>query len=128
MLFRNNYYFLSNMFTYPIEYKGIKYSCVESAFQAQKDPTRAREFSNLNGFEAKKLGRRVTLRSDWDKVKLGIMRDILRVKFSSPTLKAKLNSVNEPIVEDNTWGDTYWGKCNGRGLNMLGKLLSELKD
>lgn len=128
MIFKDNYSFLSNMFNYPIEYKGIKYTCVESAFQAQKDTKKAKDFSRLNGIEAKKLGKKVTARSDWDRVKLGIMRDILRIKFKSPTLKAKLNAINEPIVNENNYGDTYWGKYEGRGLNMLGKLLSELKD
>ena len=29
------------------------------------------------------------------------------------------------IVEGNTWGDTFWGVCGGRGQNWLGRLLME---
>lgn len=32
------------------------------------------------------------------------------------------------LIEGNNWGDTFWGVCNGRGENMLGKLLMEIRD
>ena len=39
MLFRNKYYFLSNMYPCKITYNGLTYTCVEAAFQAQKNTT-----------------------------------------------------------------------------------------
>mgnify|MGYP004672821425 CR=1 FL=1 len=128
MKFRDKYYFLSNMFPCNILYNGINYKSVESAFQAQKDPSRINEFINLDGFAAKKLGRKVTLRKDWETIKLSIMEDLLRVKFSDKTLHDQLLAVTEPIVEDNTWHDTFWGICNGKGENNLGKLLEKIKN
>lgn len=128
MKFRDKYYFLSNMFPCNILYNGINYKSVESAFQAQKDPSRINEFINLDGFAAKKLGRKVTLRKDWETIKLSIMEDLLRVKFSDKTLHDQLLAVTEPIVEDNTWHDTFWGICNGNGENNLGKLLEKIKN
>lgn len=128
MKFRDKYYFLSNMFPCNILYNGINYKSVESAFQAQKDPSRINEFINLDGFAAKKLGRKVTLRKDWETIKLSIMEDLLRVKFSDKTLHDQLLAVTEPIVEDNTWHDTFWGVCNGKGENNLGKLLEKIKN
>lgn len=128
MKFREKYYFLSNMFPCNIHYNGINYKSVESAFQAQKDPSRTNEFANLDGFAAKKLGRKVTLRKDWETIKLSIMEDLLRVKFSDKTLHNQLLAVTEPIVEDNTWHDTFWGVCNGKGENNLGKLLEKIKN
>ena len=130
MRFRDEYYFLSNMYPIYIPYKNGLYKCVESAFQMMKcsDDNEKKGFELLNGFEAKKRGRRVKLRDDWNEIKLDVMRDILEVKFSSPDLKNKLMRVNEEIVEDNNWGDRYWGRCNGIGKNMLGKLLMEIRD
>lgn len=127
MLLRDEFFFLSNMFPCEIEYKGYKFKSAESAFQAQKDLSRTSEFVNLEGKEAKRLGRKVTLRSDWESVKVDIMEEILRIKFSNQELAKKLKSVNQPIVEDNTWHDTFWGVCNGKGKNMLGKLLEKIK-
>ncbi len=32
------------------------------------------------------------------------------------------------IVERNTWNDTFWGVCKGKGENHLGILLMEIRD
>lgn len=128
MQFRGKYAFLSNFYEAPITVEGLRFRCVEAAFQAAKDPTRAKEFEGLSGSEAKHLGRRVKLREDWSQVKLGIMEQLLITKFTQhPELAQKLKATLEPIIEDNTWGDTYWGRCNGKGENHLGQLLEHLK-
>lgn len=128
MYFREKYFFLSNMYNCPITYNGHNFTCVEAAFQAQKDTSRISEFENIDGYKSKKLGRHVNLRPDWESVKLTIMEEILRIKFSKSDMAAKLKAVKEPIVEDNTWNDTYWGKCNGKGENHLGILLEKIKN
>lgn len=128
MQFRGKYAFLSNFYEAPITVEGLRFRCVEAAFQAAKCPSRAKEFENLNGSEAKRLGRRVALRPDWEESKLEVMYQLLAAKFAQhPELAEKLKATSEPIVEDNTWGDTYWGRCNGRGQNHLGQLLERLK-
>lgn len=131
MIFREEYYYLSNMFpcdvTVDIDGKPYTFTCVEAAFQAHKCPEKASEFTDINGFAAKKKGRRVPLRSDWEDVKDDVMYKCLKAKFSNPELKEKLLSITEPIVEDNTWRDTYWGMYNGKGQNKLGKLLEKVK-
>lgn len=79
--------------------------------------------------EAKRLGRKATLRLDWEKVKLTIMEDLLRQKFAWKELKEKLLSTgDEELVEGNTWSDTFWGVCNGKGENHLGKLLMKIRE
>ena len=129
MKFRDDYWFLSNMFVSPIEYKGIKYLCVEGAFQAQKCPERASEFTHLRGFEAKKLGKTVKLRKDWGDVRVPIMLELLEIKFSKPELQKKLIATGDlELIEDNEWRDTFWGKCHGKGRNMLGRLLMVVKN
>ena len=131
MVFRDKYWFLSNMYKSPITMKidgeTYTFTCVEAAFQAHKCPERADEFVGIDGFEAKKQGRKVALRSDWESIKENVMLNILRVKFQNERLAEMLRNVSEPIVEDNKHGDTYWGKCNGYGKNRLGILLEMVK-
>lgn len=128
MKMRDEYWFLSNMYPCKITYNGHTYECIESAFHAQKDPSRASEFEGLDGRAAKRLGRQVNLRSDWNTARLQIMEEILRIKFRNPYLAKKLKAVTEPIVEENTWNDTFWGVCNGVGENHLGILLEKIKN
>ncbi len=130
MVFRDQFYFLSNMFPCKIVFKGIVYSCAEAAFQAQKCPERAQEFKGLNGFEAKRLGRKVDLVAGWDENKDRIMTDIVRAKFyqNKDLARRLLETNSQELIEDNTWGDYYWGHCRGHGQNRLGQILMLIRD
>ncbi len=127
--FRGNYNFLSNFYNAPVTYNGVKFRNNEAAFQAQKDVNRAHEFANLTGADAKRLGRHVNLRSDWNSVRIRIMTDIVRAKFTQNSdLKQRLLATsNEDLIEGNTWHDTFWGVCNGQGQNNLGKILMQIR-
>lgn len=127
--FSGRYFFLSNFYPSDVEYGGFVYKNNEAAFQAQKDPSRQLEFASLNPSEAKKLGRRVTLRKDWEDVKVEIMKNIVREKFNqNPHLQEKLLATgDEMLIEGNTWNDCCWGVCNGRGKNLLGKILMNIR-
>lgn len=129
---RGDFSFLSNMATSPmvISVYGhvLTFHNAEAAYQAHKDPARCTEFARLTGKDAKKLGRSVQVRADWDEIKDEIMRFVLTEKFrQNPELKQALLRVVGPIEERNYWRDTYWGTCNGVGENRLGKLLMELR-
>lgn len=132
MHFKNNYYFLSNMYpceiTIDIDGTQYAFSCVESAYQAHKCPSRSSEFIGLNGYEAKRLGKKVELRNDWNDIKVALMKDLVKKKFSNFELLEKLKEIEGEIVETNNWGDTFWGKCYGKGQNVLGKILMEIRD
>lgn len=133
MLFRNEYAFLSNFYpcSVKLNFDGrmLTFKNAEAAYQACKNFDRAPEFCGLDGKAAKYLGRRVTMRPDWDDVKITCMTVVLQAKFrQNPELMRKLKSVRENIVEENAWGDRYWGICRGTGENHLGKLLMELRD
>lgn len=129
MLFKDEYDFLSNMYPCPVEIFGYKFTCSESAYQAAKCPSSMPAFTNMNGYQAKKEGRKLPIRKDWDAVKVNIMRTIVKAKFDqNPYLKERLVKVTGKIVEDNYWKDTFWGICNGVGQNMLGKILMEVRD
>lgn len=127
--FRGEYYFLSNFYNAEIMYENKHYENNEAAFQAMKCPDRADEFRYLNGTDSKRLGRRVTLRADWETVKDQIMYKICRAKFEqNPELQTRLLETGDAeLIEGNAWNDTYWGVCNGYGKNMLGKILMQIR-
>ena len=62
--FRGKYFYLSNYYSELVEYNHKVYKNNEAAFHAQKDVSRANEFTNLIPRDAKRLGRSVKLRDD----------------------------------------------------------------
>lgn len=130
--FRGKYFFLSNFYNATVVYEGLTYLNNEAAFQSAKtiDMERRKQFCNINPSTAKHKGRNLSLRHNWESIKCEIMYDIVKDKFTRhPDLKAKLLATNnEELVEGNTWGDTYWGVCNGRGKNVLGAILMDIRN
>lgn len=136
--FDGEYRFFSNFATVPggVIYDGLNYLSTEAAYQAAKtlDKEIRAQFYFLNGADAKKLGRTLELRPDWDEVKYGVMLDLTRQKYRVERFQALLLDTGEAYIqEDNYWHDTYWGvctcsRCNGEGLNMLGKIIMKVRD
>ena len=131
--FRGDYFFLSNFYPCKISYQGCNYPSAEHAYQASKTLVHVERLLILNASRpalAKSLGRHISLRLDWEEVKVPTMREILRVKFSrSSPLSSKLISTgNRELIESNTWGDNFWGMHDERGENHLGRLLMEIRD
>jgi ribA/ribD-fused uncharacterized protein len=126
--------FLSNFYVSPIVLPdwhpaaGMTVPTIEHAFQSAKsaDIAQARLIAACSSpGEAKRLGRRVMIRPDWDAGRDVIMLALLQIKFAPGTTLAGrlLDTEDAELVEGNTWGDTYWGVCNGVGQNRLGELL-----
>lgn len=131
MQFRGKFYFLSNFYPSPIEIDGLQYESAEAAFQGQKSIQHAHLFTgDITPLEAKRLNRRVPIDArEWNAHRLEAMKRIVRAKFEqNPKLRDRLIAVTEPIVEDNIWGDTYWGRCRGVGSNHLGQILQEVRN
>lgn len=129
--FTGTYRFLSNFYRATVILGDMTYSSVEHAFQAAKtlDEDERLQFHRIIAGEAKKLGRKIKIRSDWEEIKNSIMLELLHDKFQIPELRMLLKMTEpEELVEGNTWGDTYWGVCNGVGQNKLGKLLMQVRD
>lgn len=79
--------------------------------------------------EAKKRGRQVQCRTDWEAVKNGIMLDLLRAKFAEEPFRSQLLATGTSHLEEgNWWGDRYWGTVSGVGENWLGRLLMQVRD
>ena len=128
--FAGQYRFLSNFYPCNVMLDGVSYPSTENAYQAAKTIMHHERlrFTVLTAAAAKKLGRRIRIRADWESVKLGVMLDLLRKKFARGAIRDQLIATGDAeLIEGNTWNDTYWGVCNGVGENMLGKLLMQVR-
>ena len=137
--FTGKYDFLSN-FSKSVIYdtKGIEYPTVEHYFQAMKtfNTQKRQEIATApTPGKAKRLGRHVFLRPDWNDVKIEVMREALEQKFSKPNLREKLLATGDAeLIEGNWWHDNFYGDCrcekcrNIIGENNLGKLLMEIRE
>lgn len=142
--FRDAYQVFSNFARIPVaiyshlEKCEITYPTGEHAFNAAKtlDPAeRAAILAAPTPGEAKRIGRRVTLRPGWDeRIRYAAMRAVLEAKFAPGSSAAAVLLATGPstLVEGNTWHDQHWGDCRcGRasckrpGDNHLGRMLME---
>ena len=134
MEFRNEYAFLSNFYPSVV----YSYPSVEHAYQAAKTFDKAeRQQIKVCGTpaQAKRLGRGVAMRTNWNEMKVEVMETLVKRKFENyPLLRQQLIATgDEELVEQNYWHDCEWGKCicprcKGRGKNMLGKILMRVRD
>lgn len=125
--FQGAYRFLSNFYREPCG------TTNEHRFQAEKTLDLL-EKHRILGLEtpgdAKRAGREVPLREDWDRVKDSAMDQTLRIKFSDPGLRDQLLGTGDAeLIEGNSWNDTYWGVNldTGVGQNKLGMALMKLR-
>lgn len=130
--FSGQYRFLSNFFLCSVMYEGIEYPSSENAFQAAKtldiDVRKIFALKEITPGISKRLGRSIVLRPHWDIIRLQTMVDILAAKFQDPVLaKLLIETGDAELIEGNAWNDTFWGVCNGKGTNFLGKALMDLR-
>lgn len=132
------YYELSNFYEHPLSLVigGAEYRFrnAEAAYQAVKQIDRSvpfiMPFTRLTANEAKQAGKSVSLRPDWEQVKVSAMMHILKAKFSHPHMYELLQATHPlTLIHWCPWGDTFWGVGRDRrGQNQLGALLSVLRD
>lgn len=128
----------SNLYKRSIIFEDRVYPTAEHAYQAGKARnSRVREWilsaptPALVAMAAHGLYR-WDIVEDWAKIKFDRMRSVLYAKFTQhDDLKALLISTGEArLVEIGTVDNEVnrlWGEVNGRGKNMLGLLLMELR-
>lgn len=137
--FKDEYEFLSNFYPSPFTVDGIYYPTVEHYFQAMKtlNIEKRKEIAAASTpGRAKRLGRTVELRPDWEEVKIDVMRNGLAYKFAHHSdLRRKLIATGDQYLEEgNHWCDNFWGSCHCLkcqdkvGQNNLGKLLMQLRE
>jgi len=135
--FRGKYWFLSSFYPTQIVIDGVEYPTVEHYFQSMKatDPETAEKIRNLETpKKARRMGRRIKLRSDWEEIKQLIMRRAVYEKFTQhPELEKLLLETGDMIlVEGNNWGKDYWGCVRNKekklvGQNHYGRILMEVR-
>ena len=134
LAFKDEYGWLSNFVDVDIEWDGGKYKSVEHAYQSAKSSDRQWKIvcaSGISSGKVKRASRKIEVRQDWEKIKVSVMKDLLKQKFSDEYYKDKLLATgNTYIIEGNEWGDTFWGVDlrSGEGRNVLGRLIMELRD
>ena len=136
--FDGEFAFLSNFYPSPITDGNLIFPTVEHMFQAAKTAT-IEEYEMIAAADtpgqAKRLGKKVILREDWEEVKDDIMYQALWLKFSIPEFREKLLATgNKKLIEGNTWHDNTWGDCSCerckdiKGQNKLGKMLMQIRE
>lgn len=133
--FFGEYRFLSNFAPAPLVLPedGILYPTSEHAYMAQKTvslPLR-RELAALSTpQDAREAGLQLSLRLDWAVQRLHAMLAALRAKFGqNPELAERLLATGQHYLEEtNNWDDRFWGVVDGEGLNMLGKMLMQVRN
>jgi ribA/ribD-fused uncharacterized protein len=137
--FSGAYNGLSNFAPAQVTLDGVSYPTVEHAYQAAKnlEPEMRESIRAASTPElARKMGRKLAQRPDWPEVRVEVMRDLVRQKFSGrPDLKVVLLATGDAeLVEGNTWHDNFWGRCRCSrcvatpGLNWLGRILMEVRE
>lgn len=134
--FTHEHRFLSNFWPSHIFHEGIGYPTVEHAYQAAKtlDQSKRIDISRMSTpGDAKRAGRLLEIREDWDKVKFQVMLDLVRIKFGHHGLRESLLGTGAmKLVEGNTWHDNFWGVCScgkcPEGENKLGRILMQVRE
>ena len=110
---------------------------VEHLFQAEK-ATGQSDYDFIMSSEtpslAKKRGRMITLRKDWESVKYELMYKCLVRKFKNADMRERIIFTGCAYLEEgNSWHDNEWGACscercfNLSKRNMLGLLLMRVR-
>jgi len=133
--FSGKHRFLSNFHEHPkgLLWRGVTAPTVEHHFQGYKTIEGSEREWVLEAptpIKAKRRGQRVTLRPEWDDIRLGVMAELIHTKFEDRELRKLLDDTgNATLIEGNSRHDTFWGRCDCdehefRGYNWLGRLLT----
>lgn len=133
--FRGYHAWLSNMYDCNIEFMGHKFKSVENAYMFAKRPNDEEWLSkclSMSPGDVKKASRFISVREDWESVKLSVMYELLKQKFTQEPFRTDLlNTRGENIVEGNRWNDTFWGVdvkvTPNVGENWLGRLIMDIR-
>ncbi|MFZ2153442.1 MAG: NADAR family protein [Microgenomates group bacterium] len=130
------FYVFDNFSSFQVEWHGFLWPTSEHAFQAAGFIDTAPDIyseiqSARSAHDAQKVAyqNRDKLPSDWDNIKVNLMKDILRHKIDQHpyVLKKLLQSGTREIIED-SWRDSEWGwGLHQDGQNKLGHIWMDLR-
>ncbi len=131
--FQGEYRWLSNFWPVNVIYDGVTYPSVENAYQAAKAGLASERvvFETCAPNIAKRLGKRVRIRPDWDLIRLATMYNLNYQKYQDEEMRKKLLATGDQVIQEgNRWHDTYWGVDleTGEGENHLGKILMQIRE
>jgi hypothetical protein len=132
---KDQYGAFSNFHPGPFEIDGKMWPTTEHYFAAQKTMDESEREAIRKAetpLDAKRMGRVVNLRPDWDDVKYDVMMDALRAKFgNSSELKELLVGTGDALIYEDSPHDKVWGTGRrggvGSGQNLLGKALMQVR-
>jgi ribA/ribD-fused uncharacterized protein len=139
--YEQDFYVLSNFSAFAIDWQGVRFPTTEHAYHYEKfrHPRdtleligiRSRIANAMSAHSAFKIAEaeKARRRPDWDDVKVGVMREILRIKADTHeyVYRKLLATGDRELIED-SWRDDFWGWGPNRdGQNMLGKLWMEVR-
>lgn len=143
--FYGEHFFLSNFYESPIKATlyGQEYTFAtgEHLFHAGKTATSllpegqrgawlSQLEQNSDPQNSKRMGRRIPIDvGRWDAICVQVMRRVQELKYDqNPELAKLLVATGDAmLIEGNVWNDRKWGMVNGKGENLLGKILMELR-
>ena len=133
--YEQDFYVLSNFSAFSLNWEGLRFDTSEAAYHYEKF-LHNHELQMLilgapSAHEAFKVAERnkAFCRLDWNDVKVGIMKKILRAKAEQHEyVKRKLLATGDRELVEDSWRDAFWGWGEDRdGENMLGKLWMEIR-
>ena len=134
-LFKDDNGYLSNFYPCTVVLDDVEYPSVEHAYQAAKtsDPQMRQKIKEATTpGKAKRMGKGLKLNMSvpaWNVVKVAIMYDLVKQKFSKEPFRTGLIDTGDAeLIEGNWWGDTFWGVSYGKGENNLGKILMLVRE
>ena len=136
--YEQDFYVLSNFSAFTLIWNAkekMRFDTSEAAYHWEKFPhdedIQTAIINAPSAHEAFKIAERNKhrRRDDWDDVKVGIMRDILRAKAEQHEyVRRKLLATGDRELVEDSWRDDFWGwGPNHDGRNMLGKLWMEVR-
>lgn len=145
--YEQDFYVLSNFSAFRLIWRGRDFDTSEAAYHWERFATGQEGRSPAIGAQAARIAddirfassahaafklaqeNKTLQRPDWDAVKVGVMRDIIRAKASQHEyVRRKLLATGDRELVENSWRDAFWGWGeNQDGKNMLGKLWMEVR-
>lgn len=132
--YEQDFYVLSNFSAFSLDWRGVSFPTSEHAYHWEKfdgvslsyqirvAPSAHEAFKLAEAYKDQRI-------PNWDQVKVGIMREILRAKADQHEyVRRKLLATGDRELIEDSWRDDFWGWGPNRdGQNMLGNLWMEIR-